>query len=67
MPRTARSSVLGEVSLHTLKVVHPGVLRSERGGVEKQPNSCNLCHYHKNDPADKLQRVMDRMKKEYYK
>jgi hypothetical protein len=37
------------------------------GGVEKQPNSCNLCHYHKNDPADKLQLVMDKIKEEYYK
>ena len=39
----------------------------EAGGVEKQPNSCNLCHYHKKDPADKLQLVMDKMKEEYYK
>jgi len=66
MPRTARSSVLGEVSLHTLKVVLLGYSVSA-GGVEKQPNSCNLCHYHKDDPADKLHRVKDRMKEEYHK
>jgi len=38
----------------------------ETSGVEKQPNCCNLCHYHKKDPADKLQRVMDKIKEEYY-
>ena len=66
MPRTAASSILGDISLHTFKVVHPAT-SIKAGGVEKQPNSCNLCHYHKKDPADKLQLVMDKMKEEYYK
>jgi hypothetical protein len=66
MPRTAASSILGGISLQTLKVIYPGT-SVKAGGVEKQPNSCNLCHYHKNDPADKLHRVMDGMKEEYYK
>ncbi len=49
------------VQTFDLALVVEGV---KAGGVEKQPNSCNLCHYHKNDPADKLHRVMDRMKEE---
>jgi hypothetical protein len=66
MPRTAASSILGDISLHPFKVVHPGT-SVKAGGVEKQPNSCNLCHYHKSDPADKLQSVMDKIKEAYYK
>ena len=65
MPRTAKSSVLGDISLHTFKVVYPSVSIA-KGGIEKQPNSCNLCHYHKNDPPDKLQIYMDKIKESYY-
>lgn len=66
MPRTAASSILGDISLHTFKVVYPGASVTA-GGVDKQPNSCNLCHYHKNDPPDKLQLIMDKIKESYYK
>jgi hypothetical protein len=37
------------------------------GGVDRQSDSCNVYHCHKNDPAGKLQLVMDRMKEEYYR
>jgi hypothetical protein len=48
------------------KVVTPAT-SIKADGVDKQPHSCNLCHYHKSDPAEKPHLVMDRMKEENYK
>jgi len=66
MARIAKSSIAGDIALHSFKVVYPkeSIIK---GGLEKQPNSCNSCHYHKNDPPDQLQKVLDKIKESYYK
>lgn len=49
MPNTAKSATPGDIRSHTFMVVKPDLTVKNA----KQPNSCNLCHYHKDDdPAD---------------
>ncbi len=59
MPPTAKSATPGDINSHTFKVILPQKT-VELG--KKQPNSCNLCHYHKNDKPEDLARVLDSIK-----
>jgi predicted CXXCH cytochrome family protein len=47
---------------HTFQFISP-VLSIRAGGVEKQPNSCSGCHYHKNTPLKNLVEFLDAAKK----
>ena len=65
MPSTGKSATVGDERTHTFRVIPPQMTIELGGGdVSKQPNSCNLCHYHKDhSPAD-LQARLDDAKKE---
>lgn len=62
MAKIVKNAESGDLHDHTMKVIQPKV-SLEHGGVEKQANSCNYCHYHKDhDPAD-LQKALDAAKR----
>jgi predicted CXXCH cytochrome family protein len=48
MPRT-----IGHEHSHTFQFISPE-LSMRAGGVDKQPNSCSGCHYHKDTPVEDL-------------
>jgi formate-dependent nitrite reductase cytochrome c552 subunit len=64
MPRTAKNAVkTGEAAYdiadHRFKVVSPAET-IKYGGLAKQPNSCNGCHYHeKKDTPESLLKAME--------
>ena len=60
MAPAGKSGERGDERVHTFKVVKPAVTVELGGGdVNKQPNACNLCHWHAGDrPAD-LQKALD--------
>ncbi len=60
MPSTAKSATPWDISSHSFKVLPPSA--TIKLG-KKQPNSCNLCHYHKDDKPEDLQKVLDSIKK----
>ncbi len=62
MPALGKRGVKGDVHSHQFKVIYPA-LSIKEGGVDKQPNSCNQCHYHKKDSPEHLQKVLDDVKK----
>ena len=46
-----------DIANHRFKVVSPAE-SIKHGGVAKQPNSCNGCHYHEKDkPEDMLKAI----------
>ncbi len=57
MPRTIEHE-----RSHTFQFISP-VLSIKAGGVEKQPNSCSGCHYHKDTPLKNLVEFLDAAKK----
>ena len=59
MAPVAKSATPGDINSHTFKVILPHKT-VELG--EKQPNACNLCHYHKNDKPEDLAKVLDSIK-----
>lgn len=59
MAPTAKSATPGDINSHTFKVVLPQ--RTVEFGA-KQPNACNLCHYHKDDKPEDLAKVIDSIK-----
>jgi len=61
MPTTAKSANPHDIHSHTLKVVMPKVTIDQGGDLTKQPNACNLCHYHENDKPEQLQAIVDRI------
>ncbi|MBF0328149.1 MAG: hypothetical protein HQL10_03255 [Nitrospirae bacterium] len=63
MPRTAQSAVPNDISDHSFRVILPQE-SINKGGTDKQPNSCNLCHYHKNDSPESLVKYLKRLKKD---
>ncbi len=63
MPPLGKRGVKGDVHSHEFRVIYPAD-SIKAGGVDKQPNSCNLCHYHKKDDPAKLQAILDKVKKE---
>jgi predicted CXXCH cytochrome family protein len=66
MPRTAKTAVkTGEaaydITSHTFKFVSPAET-IEHGGLSKQPNSCNACHYHEKDSPEDMLKVLETLK-----
>ena len=60
MPALGKRAVKGDVHSHEFRVIPPND-SIEAGGVDKQPNSCNSCHFHKNDNPGTLQKVLDKV------
>ncbi len=60
MAPAAKSATMGDIRAHSFKVVKPA--ETIKSGA-KQPNACNLCHYHKDDKPEDLQKVLDAIKK----
>jgi predicted CXXCH cytochrome family protein len=54
MPNTIKSATPGDLRNHSMKVVRPEWTVKAGGDVNKQPNSCNLCHYHKDYEPERL-------------
>jgi len=61
MPMTGKRAIKGDVHSHQFKVISPEKT-IEAGGSNKQPNSCNSCHYHQNDDPQKLLNILERIK-----
>ncbi len=61
MPSTAKSATPGDIRSHSFKVLRPS--KSVELG-EKQSNSCNLCHYHKDDKPADMAKILDAIKKQ---
>jgi predicted CXXCH cytochrome family protein len=63
MSRTGKSATVGDEATHTFRVILPRVTMEMGGGdVKKQPNSCNLCHYHADHSPKDLQARLDKAK-----
>ena len=58
MPALGKRAVKGDVHSHQFRVIPPKD-SIEAGGVDKQPNSCSSCHFHKNAALDYLQNVLE--------
>ena len=61
MPPIGKRATKGDVHSHHFKVVSPKKT-IDAGGFEKQPNSCNACHYHKNDKPEDMLNVLEKIK-----
>ncbi len=61
MPPIGKRATKGDVHSHHFKVVSPQAT-IDAGGLDKQPNSCNSCHYHKNDRPEDLLRILKKIK-----
>lgn len=48
----------GDIANHTFEVVSPAQ-SIKYGGVDKQPNACNACHYHSKDKPEDLLKVYE--------
>jgi predicted CXXCH cytochrome family protein len=60
MPPTGKSADWGDERSHRFWVIEPQTtIRLGGGDISKQPNSCQLCHYHAKDDPRELQRVLD--------
>ncbi len=62
MPALGKRATKGDVHSHRFKVISPKKTM-EAGGPDKQPNSCNACHYHKNDKAEDMLKVLEGIKR----
>jgi predicted CXXCH cytochrome family protein len=63
MPKTAMTATKTgaaryDISSHTFKVISPAET-IKYGGLDKQPNSCNACHYHEKDKPEELLKVIE--------
>jgi hypothetical protein len=61
MPAMAKSANPHDIHSHTLKVVMPEATIDQGGDLTKQPNACNICHYHEDDEPEELQAIVDRI------
>ncbi len=61
MAKVVKSAVSGDLHDHTMKVIQPKESIAY-GGLNKQPNSCNTCHYHKDHAPEDLQQALDKVK-----
>jgi len=56
MSATGKSATVGDEHTHTFRVIPPQTtIDLGEGDVAKQPNSCNLCHYHARHSPKELQ------------
>ncbi len=67
MPRTSRTAVKrGEaefdIASHRFKFVSPAETIKHGGLLDKQPNSCNGCHYHEKDKPEDMLKVVESIK-----
>jgi predicted CXXCH cytochrome family protein len=62
MPNTIKSAVQGDLRSHRFLVARPEHTLIE-GSAEAQPNSCNLCHYHKKEDPERLVHYLNAVKK----
>lgn len=60
MPPVGKRATKGDVHSHQFKVLSPKKT-VDAGGFEEQPNSCNACHYHKNDKPEDMLNVLERI------
>ncbi len=58
MPLVGRRGISRDVHSHRFKVIYPS-WTLKIGSFEKQPNSCNACHYHRKENPEKLQKLLD--------
>lgn len=64
MPPTGKSATVGDEATHTFRAILPSVtMELGAGDVKKQPNSCNLCHYHASHTPRDLQARIDGARK----
>ena len=61
MPPVGKRATKGDVHSHQFKVISPKKT-IDAGNSDKQPNSCNACHYHANDKPDDMLDVLQRVK-----
>ena len=61
MPPTGKRAVKGDVHSHQFIVISPAI-SIEAGNIDKQPNSCNLCHYHNNDTPEELLDILNKVR-----
>ncbi len=61
MPPIGKRATKGDVHSHQFKVISPKKT-IDAGSFEKQPNSCNACHYHKNDTPQDMLNVLEKVK-----
>jgi len=61
MPPVGKRATKGDVHSHQFKVIGPKKT-IDAGGFEKQPNSCNACHYHTEDSPVDMLNVLERVK-----
>ncbi|QJA06218.1 hypothetical protein FVE67_05115 [Thermosulfurimonas marina] len=58
MPLVGRRGLRRDVHSHHFRVILPDwTLRI--GSFEKQPNSCNACHYHRKDSPEEMKKALD--------
>ncbi len=62
MPAIGKRATKGDVHSHQFRIISPKDT-IDAGGLDKQPNSCNACHYHKKDSPAALLKVLERVKK----
>ncbi len=71
MPPIGKRATKGDVHSHRFSVVSPKKT-IDAGGLKKQPNSCNACHYHQNDKPEDMLKILEKAKtsgknrKEFY-
>jgi len=61
MPPIGKRATKGDVHSHGFKLVSPRKT-IDAGGLEKQPNSCNSCHYHKDDRPEEMLKILEKVK-----
>lgn len=60
MAPTGKSGDFGDERSHSFRVLKPrATLEQGAGDVAKQPNACNLCHWHAGDDPAALQQSLD--------
>lgn len=62
MPNTVKSATTGDLRSHRFVVARP-MLTVASGDQATQPNSCNLCHYHKDYDPERLDHFLRAVKK----
>ena len=62
MPSTVQSAVPGDLRSHTFRVIRPEKTIEAGEGIV-QPNSCNLCHYHRGQDPEDLAHFLKAVKK----
>jgi predicted CXXCH cytochrome family protein len=66
LPKTVSFAMKGDMAAHTFFAIPPTATRKfGNGDPEKQPNSCGLCHYHRNAPTDELIKAYEDKHKEF--